>query len=379
VSHPVSKGGFEMIKNNNGIAIITAIVIFAVLSILGAAIMTVALSDTKQVVYQENQIKAHYAARAGADSVASYLIKNPSEAKKIVGVSNKNPITTELDGRTVKVFVSGTQDDIFIESTSFIDDKPLKTVYLNLRAYNLLDFGVFADQIIDTGNNVQIIGNIGTNSSSILFGNNLVDGNIVLGPTATTADLAAAENKLTSGHTASANTSLIELGPSNVSSPVPFVGDDPNASVNGNFVKTIDSNLNAIVKDINLSGNNEHLTLTSTNNNVKKIHLKVTGNITISGSSSIKTLNNTILFIYYDKSDTITFNGGPNSQVVIYAPNATINYNGGGNGTTYGNFICKVFDGPDASGTEIRQNTNVSMSDLQIDGIPGYVRGAWSD
>lgn len=66
----------KYLKNRNGVALVLVITTFAILSILGFALISRALSETRDVAYQEKKMQAHYIARSGADAVAANLLVN---------------------------------------------------------------------------------------------------------------------------------------------------------------------------------------------------------------------------------------------------------------------------------------------------------------
>lgn len=66
-------------KNENGVALIAVVLVMAVSVILGTAVLSFALSDTRLAENQEHHLQAEYIARAGADAAAQYVQNHPSE------------------------------------------------------------------------------------------------------------------------------------------------------------------------------------------------------------------------------------------------------------------------------------------------------------
>lgn len=62
------------LKNNKGAALITVLIALVVLSILGIALMSTALADGKQAIYQQDKIQSNYLARSAVDDIASHII-----------------------------------------------------------------------------------------------------------------------------------------------------------------------------------------------------------------------------------------------------------------------------------------------------------------
>ncbi len=99
-------------KNSKGIALPLVLITMLVLGVLGSVVMQFGVTDTKQVARDLSRTQAFYAARAGADAMAEYLIKNPSTAAATVSkTSPTNRASGDLgDGRTFSVYVEGTID-----------------------------------------------------------------------------------------------------------------------------------------------------------------------------------------------------------------------------------------------------------------------------
>jgi|GEM_PF-2439343 len=69
----------KLLKNENGVALIAVVLVMAVSVILGTAVLSFALSDTRLAENQEHHLQAEYIARAGADAAAQYVQNHPSE------------------------------------------------------------------------------------------------------------------------------------------------------------------------------------------------------------------------------------------------------------------------------------------------------------
>lgn len=65
------------LSGQKGSALVTAIMVFAVLSVLGVAMLSISLSETKFVSHQHNKAQAYYIAHSSVDALATYIIKNP--------------------------------------------------------------------------------------------------------------------------------------------------------------------------------------------------------------------------------------------------------------------------------------------------------------
>lgn len=361
------------ICKTKGSALAVVLLVMFVLAIIGSTLLNVSLAETRQVSAHVNNIKNYYAARAGADAVASFLIKNKNYLGQFIEKTKHGPLTGELDSHDFQIYVYGTEHEFLIESTSVNPSVSNSSrVLLTMSEINLLDHAVFARDILDTGNNLTIKGNIGTNNKSVIFGHNLVQGNITLGPDASAADIDAAKAMVASGYMVTKLSVPIEYP---VIKPSDFSVYLPNGTpgINTNNYTLIDGKLMATLDNITISGSGNNFIASGGG----QVHLYIPGEIKVSGNAAIGTDANTKLFLYYDKSDTIVFNGTPDSNVTIYAPTATIKFNGGGsNENIIGSFICDVFQGPDSNCTLTMGNG--SMQDLMVEGVAGYYRSAWS-
>ena len=355
----------------NGSALAVVLIALFVLSIFGVVVLSIALNETKQVNAQIQTAKLYYAARAGADAVASYLIKNKDDLNTFLVKTRSGALTTTLDNRTIDVYLSGTEHKFVIESTA-TEPTGGKTsrVYLTIEESDLLDQAVFANDILDPGNNLTLRGNVGTNRKTINYGSNKIDGNITLGPDATAADIAAAEAMVTSGHVVTQLSVPVSL-PTINASDFPNTLPDNTMNVDTGNLTLVDGKYRATLNKIDASGPNNFLA-----HGGGQVHLYIRDSINASGTATIGTDSSTMLFLYYDKSDTIIFNGTPDSKVTIYAPYATIQYKGGGSSTTIGSFICDTFLGPSSNCTLIQGPG--TMEDLVVNGVTGYYRSIWS-
>ncbi|MBK5262542.1 MAG: hypothetical protein JJE17_08240 [Peptostreptococcaceae bacterium] len=77
------------IKNENGMALALVLMIFAVVSIIAATGLTIALSQTKQSVSNQNYVEAYYVARSATDVVSADIIN------KIIELNNMQRSTPE--------------------------------------------------------------------------------------------------------------------------------------------------------------------------------------------------------------------------------------------------------------------------------------------
>ena len=118
------------IKNNCGSALVSAIMVFAVLSILAITTLGFVLAENKLAIYYHNKTQAYYIAKSGADTIEAALISqlatyssDVSAQKAFLDVYNTaRKVDVDIDGVTeviVKNESVGEEDRVLtIQSTS---------------------------------------------------------------------------------------------------------------------------------------------------------------------------------------------------------------------------------------------------------------------
>ena len=377
------------IKSKRGAILAFVVIILAVFAILGAVVLYISNNDTNQVMRQQHKTQSYYVARAGADAVASHLIENKNDFEEYADKTLDDYATGQINGQDFKVRVTGTIREFVIESVAMRNGEEDSKIYLLMKEFNLLDYAIFADEILTTGNNLNIAGNIGTNNKSVTFGNVNVTGSVTLGPDATSTDLSNAASKSTSE-------------PQQLTEKIEFLGVDPDE-----FDE--DPNLTpSMTKDPDILDDTQEYHLDSDevlsikmNNGIHvgggssepddflvsgggELHVFIPSNasnpvIKTQGSATIGTEDGSKLFIYYLGDKTINYQGKVGTHVFIYAPNATMTFNGGGSGDMYGSFIVNQFTGVPST-TVLKMDPGMTMADLKLSpGVVGYLRSAWRD
>ncbi|MBB6216602.1 Tfp pilus assembly protein FimT [Anaerosolibacter carboniphilus] len=110
-------------NNDRGSTLSFVIVIIAVLTVLGGALLSAAVAEAKQVGHEEKKIKAYYIARSGADATAQYIISNQSNEDKLEGIIGHTG-TGNLAGYTFDVDVSDNpaEETITIKATASVGE-----------------------------------------------------------------------------------------------------------------------------------------------------------------------------------------------------------------------------------------------------------------
>lgn len=347
-----------MVKKSKGYAlmIVIIVIVIAVMLILGTALLNISLSENKQVIYQQKSNQAYYMARSGADAIASYIIKNPSEAQNIINKTSSSPGTGTIGANSfqVQAMNGASAGDVLIKSTGIVNGVSNAHVSLTLKriisASSLLDYSVFTSSDLTTPKNIT--GNVGSNSGKVVVSSSY-SGNVTLGPNATTTYTGSVTHI----------TDLVAFPPINDSL---F-----NEQYDGNSTINLTSGVNRYMWVNDLNG----LTV----NGNAELHLLVKNSFQLKGNSSVVSKGSAKIFIYYEKSDTIDFKGTPSFNGVIYAPNATVDCSGGGNGTFNGSIIAFSFKGGTSNASSFVYDSTLNVSDLVVNGAQTYSRISWGN
>lgn len=94
----------RFLKREEGIAMPLVLLVMVVLALLGTALWQYSVNDVAQVAQAENKARAYYVARAGAESLARYIMNNPDQINVILGqdsqkISKMLEFETDLLGK----------------------------------------------------------------------------------------------------------------------------------------------------------------------------------------------------------------------------------------------------------------------------------------
>lgn len=325
-------------NRSRGAALAMVIIAFAVLMILGTMVLSIALSETKFVAIDENQMVNTYTARSGAEAMVSYLISNPGKIQDMISktnLSDGSPAEGELNGKTISIRVEGSVSNPRVVSSVIENGKEIDRVSIELKSsqFDFLSYSVFSSNEPTIGKNHK--GDIGTNASSI----NRVGGKGATSPiegdvrivNGNSNEIDDIKNEIATGKKVINDITTHDIPPID---PSKFFADLGRASsftlVDGEekYMKTdlISGKVNGKIEFSVLGNGTLHLL-------VKDLG----GNLQISVSDKAK-------LILYSESAAITFSGKPNLPCIIYAPNAKVEINGGGSGEVLGQVICKEYD-----------------------------------
>lgn len=144
-----------LIKNQTGAALPLTLIVMMVLGMFGAVLMTISVSETRQVAIDENNLKAHYLARSGAHTVATYLIRNPEQIDDYL---NHESGEVELVDGTFQVKVYGDLNNTYVESIGRTGGAESKVILTITRAADF-DFALYGEDV-NLGGNMKVFGDV---------------------------------------------------------------------------------------------------------------------------------------------------------------------------------------------------------------------------
>ena len=118
------------LKNEKGMALVTVIMVMAVMVILGTVVLSLSMSDTSFAKNQEQNLQAEYIARGGADAAAKYVQDHP-DIYPTSGFSTQTVTGTLGEGSFSAVISRPFQGAVRVSSTGTVGGVS-KTVNLNL-------------------------------------------------------------------------------------------------------------------------------------------------------------------------------------------------------------------------------------------------------
>lgn len=316
-----------MKKKSSGYVLIVVLCVFSVLTILGTAFLSFSTNENKIVNKQKDNMQAYYAARAGADAIASYLVEYPNQVTTLKnGATTLKPCSGNLNGFT---FVTSVTDGL--SGNIIITSKAYKTSDLSK---NYLA-------------NVSLKMNSGTNLNSDSFlicetfdkRKTTVKGNVTEDLTLNLPDTNEA------------------LFPTNVDTFVAYPDDVYREKVSSLSGKKSSN----IFNDFPPGGKELHLFVQNAMNSIGDI-------IPPEGVA---------LYIYYNGTNDIFSNGKFTiERCAIYAPNAVADITGGGNGNFSGTLIAKNILLPNSNAT-FQKDTLINNFNI-IGVTKTFSRDTWS-
>ena len=332
-----------MLKNNKGSTLIMLLLMLAILSILGIALLNVSINDNRYAIKEHDFQQTYYIARAGAAATADYMFHNylsVSQLNSYLAKSSNdetNKDSTDFAGGSFKVSMFKTlnkDDQLLIESIGSYKGLNRK-VSIALIERNLFSSAIIALNEIYIGNpNCKIYGDIATTgdpSTKITFGATSVNLENML------TDDRDPSNEITYGaHQISGNFPDVD-----VPNATPALAEDiallPSVGINYSDTRFRDKyigdfNLGSDTLQIDNEGNDMYLVFDNLKSNGGVINVyggatlelyvddmkDFKGDINIYGGSQVVILANGSGEINYKT-------GSSSSSLYVYAPEATVN------------------------------------------------------
>jgi type II secretory pathway pseudopilin PulG len=327
-----------MVKNSKGYALVSVLIIMLVMALIGAALLSTSLSDTRLTAAQVKNKQAYYAARSGADALANYIIKNPSKLQGLItNTTQPSDFATGTIGTNASFKAKVKRDasgNVQIKSTGMVNGGQEASTTITVRMNKMIGSALFGGRSLTLGNGVIINGDLVTNASTITFGSSdqKINGNITLGADADPAYVSSIAYRATGN--VQKMTSPMVINPINPPTDAMLWNKNTNISLNNGdkpYVKVNKSDVGTVIEKI----------VTYADSNTSKtvqIHLFVLDDASGASFLPSKILlpDGYALFIYYsgyNGNNSIIGNGNIMFRhVVVYAPNAKFQINGGGSG-----------------------------------------------
>lgn len=354
------------------------LLIMAILSILGMAILQMSINDNKFSIKEHEYQQTYYIARAGAEATAEYLTKNRlsnSQLNELISkdtddVINKNQ--TNFAGGSFRVsLLTNSSNNIFIQSIGSYKGHE-RTVKLGLKKMSLFESAVVVmDKIvIENPSNNRIYGDIATLNNpetSIVdkHGNSLSESmlNTVLDDTY--------DYYQTSGLYPPAIKPMLPLTTGNKAN---LIGGTIYNNSGDDFANTEIGDLNLGSSDLTINLNSSDMSLIfdklKANNSTLKVKgdgiLKLyvneiddfKGDIIIGDDAKV-------VLIVYSNGDINLKTGSSVSNLYIYAPTAEVSLKA--NYLVVGSIIAESINFESGADIEFSANTGVFPDDLGID------------
>lgn len=309
--------------NQKGMALVLVIMVMFVLTIFGVTLLTISLAEKKQIAHQDKRMQAYYLAKSGADTVASYILKNPKKAQELIdaGESNTN---SQLSNGTFKVDaipISGT-NDVKVKATGYVGgiENTTNVIIRRLSFKEILDKTIYTNSDLDIQEMV-VTGDI-QSGGSIKWGANYTG-------TAYPYEERCIDN-VNPFYTPSLSAPDYEV--KNKLEEIDSSTEYSKLSIANNGILNIIANDKTIIIKVNELDIKGRLNIYSTGKGIVEIY--VNNSITVTTNGIINNTHPKNLFVYLNKDSifhiqaNMDFNGyifGPEATVMIQSAKSTIN------------------------------------------------------
>ncbi len=370
-------------KNEKGSAMIVAILVVLVLTLLGTALWNYSMADTIQTAREEKRIQAYYIARSGAESVANHLVTHPmGDLNEEINDAYPDPITSSLvvfgNGDFVVTVTKENDTTVLVESVGTVEDI-MQKVSIRLQglseAWSLFEHALLSKGPIKLGSNSIVDGgNIATvlpesdapidNNSHNIEDNQLMYGVDAIFPPINIPNTDADGNTISYTHITGN-----------------YNGDSPNPVTTHTLFDSVKITGNTVVT-FNTDGEDLYILSDSQFDVGGNATINVIGNgrlliytPSFDLSGTMETSGDTEIFIFaYGPGEAIKVRGTINATVAMYADQGTANLNGA-TATINGSIVAAEID----LGNSNVYFTQVDDDDIFDEATSTYKIVQWGD
>lgn len=303
----------KYLNKEKGSALVTVIMVMAVLMVLGVGILNVGVAENRFAKINEDSLQAHYIARSGAQAIAEYMIQDAhGDAADFIGETSD--WNNQIGGGRFQITVEedNANNVVNIISTGELNGRE-ETVKIRVTRSSDGIGGIFQHAIV-AKNDITVDGN--GNKTEIEGSVASKDGTIVLDKATTTEGIVYDPDLLFPA---------IILPPDRD----PAISYDHilgNISVNGGTAPTISSNSSAAkyVHAGNITIKNNEFRVTGDG----VVHMFVEGDINLDTNARFAVASTAKLYIYVVGNRTLYLKGnGAQNNIFIYAPDSEVIWN----------------------------------------------------
>ena len=165
------------LKDETGLALPLILVVVFVLTVLGTTLYMLSTTETRQVLHDENKMKAHYLARSGAHAVASKIINNPDIADALVNAGASEPYYYGDGHYRVEVaymdVANPEESKIVVKSTGVVNNIS-QSIDVTIEKVDI-DAAVYAKDFHICGSGGKGITNTGDGDADVVYGGGDLD------------------------------------------------------------------------------------------------------------------------------------------------------------------------------------------------------------
>jgi type II secretory pathway pseudopilin PulG len=328
-----------------GMTLVMVIIVMAVLSILGAALLGISVSETKFTANQDKRMQAYYLAKSGVDTIATHILRNPKGVQALVNAPESD-VNNQLPNGSFKVDVinSGVANEIKVKGTGLVSgtQNTSTVVMKSLSLSEILDKAIYTNASMDitgmkvngdiqSGGTIQYSSNGSNKYNDTAYPNSIRTIDFVAPfPPAGTDNLVIKNQIVTLSSSGSYNS--IEVGQKGIL----------RIRTNGNNISIA---LNTLVI-------NNRLEIDNTGGGSVSIY--VNNNMKVTTQGLINNKEPRSLFIYLKAGSTFEIQANMVLNAYIIGPEATVQIQSNGstiNGAVFSNVVRKNATGAGPNGT----------------------------